>query len=442
MSEPSIASLSDKVDLLVEQISRLTVAVGRLVEKEESSRSFTVVASATSSFPVAPEILPGSSVSQVGSCTSQDSIYNDLAKEIPVVPDFAIRLRSGLSAGSLTFKQRAERAWESGHWARFVLQGRANKSTGLHVPVTSATPSTWSSERRVLSVLCSATRPATTGSSCRTSGPLLCHTDLDLKQKPGSIALGLGWNSLAATASGSEAAARWRRSPYHSSGSFAVRRPTIRKLLGYRKYKLKRITGQGESSEGVEQSQWGFLPFGHAEHVQEDEACGSSPSVPKRTCQHGPKHGQLPRAFWWLRQLKRYGGCPICSGLHHGLGSLWRSSRTTRTFGIEQYVQDGNKWELGFQLILLEDPPVQMWSYRNPIGVQTGRTRAFSGLCPQKWATIALAYSKEMDYIQNKRQEAAKRAPNNPPPVGAVPKPKGKNAKKGGGGTPSEEGGG
>ena len=127
MSEPSIASLSDKVDLLVEQISRLTVAVGRLVEKEESSRSYTVVASASSSGLVAPEIHLGSSVSQVGSCTSQDSIYNDLAKEIPAVPDFAIRLCSGLSAGSLTFKQRAERAWESGYWARFVLQGRLVK---------------------------------------------------------------------------------------------------------------------------------------------------------------------------------------------------------------------------------------------------------------------------------------------------------------------------
>ena len=110
--------------------------------------------------------------------------------------------------------------------------------------------------------------------------------------------------------------------------------------------------------------------------------------------------------------------------------------------GIEQYVQDGNTWELGFQLMLLEDPPVQMWSYRNPIGVQTGRTRAFSGLCPQKWATVALAYSKEMDYIQNKRQEAVKRVPNNPPPVGAVPKPKGKNAKKGGGSPQNEEVGG
>lgn len=61
---------------------------------------------------------------------------------------------------------------------------------------------------------------------------------------------------------------------------------------------------------------------------------------------------------------------------------------------------------------------------------------------PQKWATVALAYSKEMDYIQNKRQEAVKRVPNNPPPVGAVPKPKGKNAKKGGGSPQNEEVGG
>ena len=105
--------------------------------------------------------------------------------------------------------------------------------------------------------------------------------------------------------------------------------------------------------------------------------------------------------------------------------------------GIEQYVQDGNRWELGFQLTLLEDPPVQMWSYRNPIGVHTGRTRAFSALCPQKWATVALAYSKEMDYIQTKRQEASRKAAANPPPVAPTPKKKGKQK---GGGQRSEEG--
>ena len=46
---------------------------------------------------------------------------------VSVVPDFAVHLCSGLSAGSLSFKRRAERAWESGYWARFVLEGKINK---------------------------------------------------------------------------------------------------------------------------------------------------------------------------------------------------------------------------------------------------------------------------------------------------------------------------
>ena len=32
--------------------------------------------------------------------------------------------------------------------------------------------------------------------------------------------------------------------------------------------------------------------------------------------------------------------------------------------GLEQAAQDQGRWDLGFQLMLLEDPPTQMWSYR------------------------------------------------------------------------------
>ena len=108
--------------------------------------------------------------------------------------------------------------------------------------------------------------------------------------------------------------------------------------------------------------------------------------------------------------------------------------------GIEQYVQDGNRWDLGFQLTLLEDPPSQMWSYRNPVGAQTGRTRAFSGLCPQRWATIALAYAKEMDFIQSRRQEIGKRTSPAPAAAPTSPSPKRKGKGKKGADAPQEEG--
>ncbi|CAL1156117.1 unnamed protein product, partial [Cladocopium goreaui] len=75
---------------------------------------------------------------------------------------------------------------------------------------------------------------------------------------------------------------------------------------------------------------------------------------------------------------------------------------------VEQAVQDGNKWELAYQLTLLEEPPSQMWAYRHSI-TQT-RLRAFAPLCPQRWATVALAYAKEVDFIQNRKNEMNKRS--------------------------------
>ena len=79
---------------------------------------------------------------------------------------------------------------------------------------------------------------------------------------------------------------------------------------------------------------------------------------------------------------------------------------------IEQSVQDQNTWDLAFQLTLLEDPPQAMFSYRNNAVQSTGRTKAFSALCPQRWATVALAYAKELDYIVSRRSDAApKKAP-------------------------------
>ena len=78
---------------------------------------------------------------------------------------------------------------------------------------------------------------------------------------------------------------------------------------------------------------------------------------------------------------------------------------------LEQAAQDQGRCDLAFQLMLLEYPPSQMWSYRGAGILQTGRARAFAPLCPQRWATVALAYTKEIDYIQSKRLELNKKAP-------------------------------
>ena len=78
--------------------------------------------------------------------------------------------------------------------------------------------------------------------------------------------------------------------------------------------------------------------------------------------------------------------------------------------GMEQYSQD-TKWDLGFILMLLEDPPSTMFSYRGNQAIQTGRNKAFAPLCPQRWATISLAYLKELDFIQTKRAEQQRKSP-------------------------------
>ena len=72
---------------------------------------------------------------------------------------------------------------------------------------------------------------------------------------------------------------------------------------------------------------------------------------------------------------------------------------------LEQVSLDGGKWDLAFLLSLQEEPPQSLYSSRasgaNP------RLRAFAPLCPQPWATTALAFVKEMDVISTRRSETA-----------------------------------
>ena len=110
---------------------------------------------------------------------------------------------------------------------------------------------------------------------------------------------------------------------------------------------------------------------------------------------------------------------------------------------LEQASLDSGRWDLAGQLLLLEEPSAQVWSHRG-VSSQSGRARAFAPLCPQRWATIAIAYSKEIDYIHNRRQELSKK--NNPadPALAPMPKKKGQQhrAKGGGEGGTSQSSGG
>ena len=91
---------------------------------------------------------------------------------------------------------------------------------------------------------------------------------------------------------------------------------------------------------------------------------------------------------------------------------------------LEQAAQDQGRWDMAFLLLLVDEAPQTMFAYKGGGPGQTGRLRAFAPLCPQKWATIALAYIKEVDYIQSKRLEIAKKAAVPPPPAPGAPNPK------------------
>ena len=119
--------LVQRVDLLSSQVAELTEAVSRLAARLEPGSS------APSSFELvgtyvdhrAPSVASHGGVSS--SVASSSAIYNELAAEIPAVPEALVRDCSILSGGSLTPFQRAERAWKIGYWARFCFEGRLQR---------------------------------------------------------------------------------------------------------------------------------------------------------------------------------------------------------------------------------------------------------------------------------------------------------------------------
>ena len=107
----SLEELAEKVETLSVQLEELTAVVSRLrLETRRAERS-----SVGQDRPEgAPSVAP----------SSVSTGYKSLASEIPEVSSQAVSLCARLVGGSLSARQRASRAWESGWWARFVLEGR------------------------------------------------------------------------------------------------------------------------------------------------------------------------------------------------------------------------------------------------------------------------------------------------------------------------------
>ena len=101
-----LTDLSAEVDILLTKVDSLATKV-ELLERRLSH-------------PTAP----ASSQAAPSKAASRSSQYDSLAAEIPDLLGWALDLASSLRDSNLTRTERAQRAWGSGVWAKFCLEGR------------------------------------------------------------------------------------------------------------------------------------------------------------------------------------------------------------------------------------------------------------------------------------------------------------------------------
>ena len=120
-----ISELEEKVGVLSVQIEDLAASVEQLTQALQrlQTSDFQVVT------PVASETSSVSAARSIGS----HGTYQGLAQEIPALPESSARICALLTGGQLSARERAARAWESGYWARFCLQGRISQAKAIEI---------------------------------------------------------------------------------------------------------------------------------------------------------------------------------------------------------------------------------------------------------------------------------------------------------------------
>lgn len=125
----------------------------------------------------------------------------------------------------------------------------------------------------------------------------------------------------------------------------------------------------------------------------------------------------MVRAPSLMTYLERYGGFKgqkesglVMWVLAHAVDAAARGDLfTTKEYlallvlGLEQSAFDAGSWDLAYILTLVEDPPTSL--FQEKMSTITASARPFSPLVPAPLATISLAYLKEIDLLQNRRQE-------------------------------------
>ena len=204
--------------------------------------------------------------------------------------------------------------------------------------------------------------------------------------------------------------------PYKSGEPVVIRRSTFGCTINRGLDVVKRSPRQGEAAEGIGRPEERVLPDSHAGCLQEVEACFSSPVIASGDSCQRLLNADISRTFRRLRRSKRHGGHAVCPQLHFGLRDQRGSGGSPRicssSSGRPRTGGSGSgEVGLGVSVDVAGRPPQPDVELQRGGVPQTGRARAFAPLCPQRWATVALAYSREIDFIQNKRLELGKRPP-------------------------------
>lgn len=99
-----------------------------------------------------------------------------------------------------------------------------------------------------------------------------------------------------------------------------------------------------------------------------------------------------------MRMLAHVVDCAALGDLHAAKEHL-----ALAVVALDQSLQD-NSWSVAYVLSLLEEPPASLFQERPP--QVSGLGRPFSGLVPQPWAAVALAFLREMELLTSKKSEA------------------------------------
>ena len=123
------------------------------------------------------------------------------------------------------------------------------------------------------------------------------------------------------------------------------------------------------------------------------------------------------RAPSLLTYLERYGGfkgqkeaglamwviAHAVDAASRGDFHMTREYLALAVMGLEQSAFEVGGWDLAYIVTLAEDPPTAL--FQEKMSSVTASARPFSPLIPASLATISLAYLKEIDVLQNRRQE-------------------------------------